>query len=107
MALFLVALLPGMNSCKKKEDKVLPTAAFSFERLSCREGDTIRLLNESKDAVNFTWAADSLADWISFDPPLLLAKRAGELNVFLQAASKSGDIVATTFSAFRADSAPN
>jgi hypothetical protein len=91
VAMLFVALLPGMNSCKKQEDKVLPTAAFSFERLSYREGDTIRLLNESKDAVNVNWTADSLADWISFDPPLLRARRAGELKVDLQAASKTGD----------------
>lgn len=91
VVMLFIALLPGMNSCKKKEDKVLPTAAFSFERLSYREGDTIRLLNESKDAVNVTWTANSPADWISFDPPLLRARRAGELKVNLQAASKTGD----------------
>jgi hypothetical protein len=91
VAMLLTALLPGMNSCKKQENKVLPTAAFSFDRLSCREGDTIRLLNESKDAVNVSWTADTLADWISFDPPLLRARRAGALNVDLMATSKTGD----------------
>jgi hypothetical protein len=91
VAMLFVALLPCINSCKKQEDKVLPTAAFSFERLSYREGDTIRLLNESKDAVNVTWTADTLTDWISFDPPLLRARRAGILHMGLVATSKTGD----------------
>lgn len=84
-------LLLGLASCKKKEEKVLPMASFVFEKPTYREGDTIRLQNGSKDAVAYSWTAGAGADWISFDPPLLRARRAGELLVDLVAESRTGD----------------
>ena len=78
-------------ACKKKEDSVVPTASSGFEKTSYREGDTIRLQNGSQQAIAFSWNAGVEADWISFDPPLLRARRAGELKVDLLAESRTGD----------------
>jgi len=91
MTWFACILMLPSSGCKKQEDKVLPLAAFTFERISYREGDTIRLQNGSKDALKLTWSAGTGADWISFDPPLLRAKRAGKLKVELLVESKTGD----------------
>jgi hypothetical protein len=93
VSVFLLAtgILLHMAGCKKKETKVIPTAVFTFEKASYREGDTIRLYNQSKDAARFSWKADTIAQWLSFSPPVLIARNAGELTIDLEAESETGD----------------